>query len=138
MRLISRIPLLLIILAIFNTVIIRDPNALKPEAVQIFSWSMPSGGIWHATKGDFVVIAGIFLLFLEILKSTKVNTMGTILEHILSLFVFVAFLVEFIVWPAACNSTCVVLMLICLLDVLGGFAISFSSARRDLNLGGLH
>ena len=137
MRLLLRVPLLIVILGVFNVIIMRDSDAFAPEAVPIFSLPMPSGGIWHATKADFVVIAGIFLLFLEILKSTRVS-MGTILEHILSLFVFVAFLVEFIVWPAACNSTCAILMLICLLDVLGGFAISFSSGRGKLNLGGLH
>ena len=137
MRLLLRIPLLLIILGVFNYTIMSDKNALAPEALPIFSLPMPSGGEWHATRADFIVIAGIILLFLEIFKSTRVS-MGTVFEHILSLFVFVAFLVEFIVWEAACNSTCVILMLLCLLDVLGGFAISFSSARRDVSLGGIH
>ncbi|MDF1753749.1 MAG: hypothetical protein P1U89_13295 [Verrucomicrobiales bacterium] len=137
MKLILRIPFLFIILIVFNLTIISDPGSLDPEAVPFFSMPLPSGAIWHATRGDFLVIGGIILLFLEILKSTRIS-MGTIIEHVLSLFVFVAFLVEFIVWPAASNSTCVILMLICLLDVIGGFAISFSSARRDFNMGGIH
>ena len=137
MRLLLRIPLLFIMLIIFNVIIFTKPGSLDPEAVPIFSPSLPSGGVWHATKGDFLVIGGVILLFLEIIKSTRIS-IGTIIEHVLSLFVFVIFLVEFIILPAATNSTCVILMLICLLDVIGGFAISFSSARRDFNLGGIH
>jgi len=40
------------------------------------------------------------LLFLELLKSTRTSTQST-LEHILSVLVFMVFLVEFIVVPSA-------------------------------------
>jgi hypothetical protein len=137
MKIFLKIPFLFLILIIFNGTIISNPVALDPEAVPFFSMPLPSGAFWHATRGDFIVIGGIVLLFLQILKSTRISR-GTMIEHVLSLFVFVAFLVEFIVWPAASNSTCVILMLISLLDVIGGFAISFSSARRDFSMGGIH
>ncbi len=132
-----QIPFLSIILILFNLTIISDPGSLLPEAVPFFSLPLPSGALWHATRGDFLVMGGVFLLFLEIIKSTRINT-GTIFEQVLSIFLFLVFLVEFVVWPAAANSTCVILMLICLLDVIGGFAISFSSGRRAFNLGGIH
>ncbi len=137
MSLFLKIPLLVIILIAFNFFLISDPDSLQPQAVPVFSLDMPSGGVWHATKGDFLIIGGVLLLFLEIVKSTRIS-ITTIMEHVLSLFVFLVFLVEFILWPAATNSTCVILMLIALLDVIGGFAISFASARRDFNLGGIH
>ena len=77
---------------------------------------------------------GVLLLYIELFKATR-TSVGAIVEHILSLFVFVIFLVEFIVVPGAASSTCVILMLLCLLDVVGGFTISISTARRDIGFG---
>ncbi|MEM7699207.1 MAG: hypothetical protein AAF236_12470, partial [Verrucomicrobiota bacterium] len=96
---------------------------------------LPSGGVWYATAGDWLVILGVVLLYLELFKATR-TSVGAIIEHVLSLFVFIIFLIEFIIYPPAANSTCVVLMLICLLDVIGGFTISISTARRDIGFGG--
>ncbi len=134
MRLFLQIPLLVIALIIFNVMIFSDPNSFRPDAGAIFELALPSGGIWFATKSDLIVIGGVLLLYIELFKATR-TSVGAIVEHILSLFVFLVFLVEFIVVPGAASSTCVVLMLLCLLDVVGGFTISISTARRDIGFG---
>jgi hypothetical protein len=54
---------------------------------------------------------------------------------VLPLLVSLIFLIEFKVYPPVANSTCVILMLICLLDIIGGFTISISTARRDVRFG---
>ena len=77
----------------------------------------------------------MILLYLELFKATRTDV-STIIEHDFSLLVFLVFLVQFIVYPPAANSTCVILMLIALLDVVGGFTISISTARRDMAFGG--
>ncbi len=135
MKLILQIPLLTIILVIFNVVIFNNPVALTAEASPLFSITLPTGGRWLPTVSDLLVIGGVILLYLELFKATRTNV-SAIFEHVLSLFVFLVFLIEFIVVPAAGNSTCVILMLLALLDVIGGFTISISSARRDIGFGG--
>ncbi|NNE91244.1 MAG: hypothetical protein HKN23_06320 [Verrucomicrobiales bacterium] len=130
-----RIPLLVIVLIAFNIIIFTNPALLAADAAPVFSMNMPSGDLWTLSTKDLLIIGGVLLLYLEIFKATR-TSVGSIIEHVLSLFVFLAFLIEFLVVGGAGNSTCVVLMLICLLDVIGGFTISISTARRDLNFGG--
>lgn len=134
MKLILQIPLLAIILVAFNAVIFSSPQALSANADPIFTLNLPTGAKWLPTVSDLLVIGGVILLYLELFKATR-TSVSAIFEHVLSLFVFLVFLIEFIVVPAAGNSTCVILMLLALLDVIGGFTISISSARRDIGFG---
>lgn len=134
MKLILQLPLLAIILVIFNVIIINEPLALRGDADPVFALSLPSGVQWLPDASDLLIIAGVILLYLELFKATR-TSVGAIIEHVLSLLVFLVFLIEFIVYPPAANSTCVILMLICLLDVIGGFTISISTARRDMSFG---
>jgi len=134
MRLILQIPLLAIILIVFNIVIFGSPLALGANASPLFALTLPTGTQWLPTVSDLLIIGGVILLYLELFKATR-TSVSAIFEHVLSLFVFLVFLIEFIVVPAAGNSTCVILMLLALLDVIGGFTISISSARRDIGFG---
>lgn len=135
MKLFLQLPLLAIILVVFNVIIINDPMALRGDADPLFALPLPSGVSWLPDVSDLLIISGVALLYLELFKATR-TSVGAIVEHVLSLLVFLIFLIEFIVFPPAANSTCVILMLICLLDVIGGFTISISTARRDMSFGG--
>lgn len=135
MKLLLQIPLLGVILVVFNIIILNDPLALRPDSAPIFALPLPSGITWQANTSDLLIIAGVILLYLELFKATR-TSVGAILEHVASLLVFLIFLIQFIVYPPAANSTCVILMLLALLDVIGGFTISISTARRDLSFGG--
>ena len=134
MKLALQLPLLGIILVIFNLIILNDPMALRSDASPLFSLPLPSGAEWLPVPSDLLIIGGVVLLYLELFKATR-TSVGAIVEHILSLVVFLIFLIEFIVFAPAANSTCVILMLLALLDVIGGFTISISTARRDMNFG---
>ncbi len=134
MKFLLQIPLLGIILVIFNVIMLQDPLALRSGAPPVFSLPLPSDVTWEADLGDILVIFGVLLLYLELFKATR-TSVGAIIEHVFSLFVFLAFLIEFIVFAPAANSTCVILMLLALLDVVGGFTITISTARRDMNFG---
>ncbi|MDF1741786.1 MAG: hypothetical protein P1U86_21670 [Verrucomicrobiales bacterium] len=134
MKLALQFPLLGIILVIFNAIILNDPMALRADASPLFSLALPSGAEWLPGASDLLIIGGVVLLYLELFKATR-TSVGAIVEHILSLVVFLIFLIEFIVFAPAANSTCVILMLLALLDVIGGFTISISTARRDMSFG---
>jgi 2-keto-4-pentenoate hydratase len=49
-----------------------------------------SGGVWSMTMADALVVVALVLLFIEIMKSTRTSN-RSIVDHVLSLFVFVAF-----------------------------------------------
>ena len=61
----------------------------------------------------------LLLLFVEIVKATR-TTNVSIVDHLLSTFVFVAFLVEFLLVRAAAHPVFFTLMVISLVDVSGG------------------
>jgi hypothetical protein len=104
-----------------------------PWADTILSVKMMSGGTFSMTLGDAMVLVGLAFFFVEILKSTRTSN-ASILDHLLSTFVFAAFLVEFLLVKGAAHSVFFTLMIISLIDVLAGFSVSIRSAGRDVNL----
>jgi hypothetical protein len=94
---------------------------------------MMSGGTWTMTIGDVIVLVALLILFVEIMKST-VTGMASIIDHLLSTVVFVAYLVEFLLVAGASTSLFFTLMVIALIDVLAGFSVSIRSAGRDINM----
>ena len=102
-------------------------------AEPLFSLTMMSGGVWTMNVGDALVALALVLLFVEMMKSTRTSN-SSIVDHLLSTFVFVAFLVEFLLVPSAAHPVFFTLMLITLVDVLAGFSVSIRSASRDINM----
>jgi hypothetical protein len=94
---------------------------------------MLSGGVWTMTLGDILVLVALVLLFVEIVKSTGTSN-ASIVDHVLSTALFVAFLIEFLLVPGAEHSVFFTIMVISLVDVLAGFTVSIRSAGRDVNL----
>jgi hypothetical protein len=104
-----------------------------PWAAEIFSIGMMSGGVFSMTLGDLMVVIGLIFFFIEILKSTRTSN-ASVIDHLQSTFVFVAFLVEFLLVKGAAHSVFFTLMIITLIDVLAGFSVSIRAAGRDVNL----
>lgn len=100
----------------------------------MFHLTLPSGAIWKPTYGDFLLIMGVLILFFELYKSTQTNT-TSILDHIFSTFVLIAYLVIWLIYPFAGNSYFLILSLMSFLDVIAGFTITISTARRDFGFG---
>lgn len=104
-----------------------------PWVAEIFSIRMMSGGIFSMTLGGLMVLIGLIFFFIEILKSTRTSN-ASVVDHLLSTFVFVAFLVEFLLIRGAAHPVFFTLMVIALIDVLAGFSVSIRAAGRDVNL----
>ena len=79
-----------------------------------------------------MLLLALALLFVEIVKATRTSN-ASVVDHLLSTFVFVAFLVEFLLVRQAASSLFFILMAITLVDVLAGFAVSLRAASRDVN-----
>ena len=102
---------------------------------KIFSIPMVSKDHWTVHWHDIFVIVGLICLFQETIRSTGTGD-ATVVNHILSMGVFVVCIIEFLVLRGFATSTFFLLMLMALIDVIGGFVISLKSARRDIGISG--
>lgn len=100
---------------------------------QFFSLPMISGVKWVLSQGDAILLLSIVFLFLEILKSTSTGT-STIINHAISMMLFILCLIEFLLAPNFATSTFFILMSMTLLDVLAGVVVTIVSARRDFGV----
>jgi len=133
-------PLFALILIAFNVVVFGGDVFFGAEAGQdvfnstVASFQLMSSDVWKITLGDTFVIVSLLILFLEIVKATRTNQVA-IMNHALSMLVFIVALVEFIVMEGFGNSTFFLIMAMSMLDVIAGFTITISTARRDLGIG---
>jgi hypothetical protein len=127
-------PLLLIAFAIYNMVAFLMPGVSWTGVVSTVH--MVSGADWTMSAGDILVALAILLLCGEILKSTRIG-IRTVVDHALSLILFLAMLVEFLLVKQAASATFFLLLVVSFIDVLGGFAVTLRSAQRDLTVEGV-
>lgn len=126
-------PLLLVPFAIYNIIAFLMPGVSWTGTLTTVH--MMSGGDWTMSAGDFLIVLSILLLFGEMMKSTRIG-MRTVVDHGLSLVLFLAIMAEFLLVRQAATSTFFLLVVISFVDVLGGFAVSLRSARRDMTIEG--
>ena len=101
---------------------------------KFFSIGMIGGEVeWVLTKGDALLVLSIAVLFMEILKSTSTGT-ATIMNHALSMIVFIVCLMLFLLNPNFATSVFFILTVMALLDVLAGVVVTIVSARRDFGV----
>ncbi len=124
-------PLLILVFAAYNSIVFFTKSTLDTI---IFSVKMISGVQWVFSLGDLLITIALLMLFIELLKSTRSGTVS-IIDHMLSTFVFIGFLVEFIVVEQAATSTFFLLTIIALIDVIAGYSVTIQSARRDFGVG---
>jgi hypothetical protein len=129
---IRALPLLVFAFVLYNAIVLLvGEDALGRE---IFELRLLSGGLWKFTWGDLVLLVTLVLLFVEIVKSTTTTT-STLIDHALSMVVFMAVGAEFLIVPQAATSVFFLILVATLIDVIGGYTIGIRVARRDLNIG---
>lgn len=132
----ASIPLLILPFALYN---LAMTGALGAGGVAVFeqtvmSLAMLSGATWSMSVDDLLIVGSLFLLFVEILKATRTSS-KTLVDHILSMVLFIVFLVEFLLMPGAATDVFFILMAISFIDVIAGFTISMRTAGRDVSIG---
>ncbi len=121
-------PLLLIPFVLVNLLMFMVDGGLSAH---VFNATLPSAAIFTLTAGDLSILVGLVFLYFEILKSTRTGN-SSILDHVLSLALFVIALLEFLLSPAAGNTPFLIITLMMFIDVIAGFTVSISVARRDV------
>jgi hypothetical protein len=124
-------PLLLIPFAIYNIVAFLLPGVSL--AAPMLHVGMISGGDWTLSVGEAIITLAVLLLFGEMLKATRI-AMRNVIDHVLSLLLFLAMLVEFLLVKQAATGTFFLLLIVSFVDVIGGFAVTLRSAQRDLTV----
>ncbi len=135
LRALLSIPLFAVLLVVANGVMLGGPIDAPLVNVILGDFSLPSGRTVYLTVADALLLGGVVCLWLEVLKATRTGT-ESIVDHALSLVVFVIYLVEFLIVERLGNTTFLILMAMAFVDVVSGFSVTISSARRDFSVGG--
>ncbi|KQY88116.1 hypothetical protein ASD25_21405 [Brevundimonas sp. Root1423] len=133
------IPLLMIPVILYNIVVLTGAvggaGAVAADGSLrdvLFSIPMTSGSVWNVGVGDMILFLSLILLFFELLKSTSSQKVA-IVNHALSMILFVICLVEFLLIKGFATSTFFLIVTMVMLDVLAGFIVTIISARKDLD-----
>lgn len=137
MAILTNVPLMIVPFIAYNLVALGllGGGAPDPWQLEVTTLGMVSGAEWRMDLGDLMIVLGLGLLFFEIMKATRVGA-DTIVDHLLSTVVFIAYLVEFLLVQAAATSVFFILMAITFVDVIAGFSVTIRSATRDVSVGG--
>ena len=143
------IPLILFVFIFYNVVVliggsgdatttaagvVHNPTDTLLRQV-LLTVPMLNGNPWPFSWGDLIVLLLFGTLFVELLKATY--TSGTsLLDHGLSMLVFVVCLIEFLMVRQAQTSVFFFIVIATLIDVIAGYTIGIRVARRDLAIGG--
>ncbi|MEM8935838.1 MAG: hypothetical protein AAGC77_05475 [Pseudomonadota bacterium] len=111
------------------------------EAEAIIQWydlpfvelKMVSGDTWTISWGDLFLLISMGLLFVELLRSTKTGS-ESIMNHALSVLVFIVALLLFIIVDGFGNSVFFLFLSMTFLDFMAGFIVTTVTARRDLSV----
>ncbi len=132
------LPLIILVFILYNVIVFiggsSDPHAMLQKTlitIPMINNPMP----WKFTWGDLVILVLLGTLFVELLKATYTST-ASLLDHGLSMLVFVACLIEFLLVKQAHTSVFFFVMVGALIDVIAGYTIGIRVARRDIGFGG--
>ena len=101
---------------------IRDAHARLTRP--LFQLTTAPGGVWPVSVADLLLAASLVVLFIELLKSTASRRIA-IINHSLSMLLFVVCLLELLLAPAFATSTFFLITLMVLLDVVAAFILAF-------------
>ena len=133
MNFLFSIPLLLIIFITYNVIAFTSSSGLLVFSEELIHFTLVSGRRLSINLDTLLVLFGIVTLFLELLKSTR-TSVTTIVDHVLSTILFVAFLLQFLLVPELGTQGFLLLASLSLIDVIAGFTISISTAKRDFSI----
>ncbi|MBS0409284.1 MAG: hypothetical protein JSR86_05170 [Proteobacteria bacterium] len=143
MNVFAAMPLLVLPALAYNLFALTLPGGIFAKtasarlAEPLFSFTTTAGVVWPVTLSDLLLTTALVVLFIELLKSTTSRRIA-IINHSLSMLLFVALLVELLLAPAFASSTFFLITLMVMLDVLAGFIVTIVASRREIDVRGDH
>ena len=98
------LPLIVISFIMYNAVVLLG-GGVEAKAIlarEVLPLPLLSGPLW-LSWGDLLILLTMGLLFIELMKATQTST-ASLLDHGLSMIVFVACLIEFLMVKSAATS----------------------------------
>ena len=127
MSVLRAFPFLALVVIAYNIFFVFGATAIGAVVGNV---QLPSGAGWSITAGDLLVVSGLALMFVEIISAS--SRVVSVVNHGLSLLVFLVCAIEFLLVPQAGTPEFLYITLMTLIDVVAGFSVSISAARRDL------
>jgi len=134
MRLIISLPLFLYLLIAANFAMLTGSAEHSSLNIILGEFKMISGAIILITVSDALIMAAVVFLYIETFKATRTSVVS-IIDHAVSLLVFVVFLIEFLIIESVGNTTFLIITIASLMDVIMGFTVTISTAKRDISFG---
>ncbi|RUQ29151.1 MAG: hypothetical protein EKK68_12710 [Candidatus Competibacteraceae bacterium] len=125
----TSVPLLALVVAVYTALALVASGWLDTV---LFSLPLLSGATLLFRGDDLLLVVSLFLLGIEISRATS-SSSAAILNHVLSLLVFIIALIGFIVMPQLGNTTFFLILLMTLIDVIAGFTVTITAARRNVS-----
>jgi hypothetical protein len=123
-------PLLALPVALYNVLMLTGGGAGQRLTAPIAHLRLASKADWTISLSDLILAGSLVILFAELLRSAGERN-AAIINHGLSLMLFVLCLIEFLLLPTFATSTFFLLGLMVLLDAVAGFTMTFVSPRRE-------
>jgi hypothetical protein len=129
-------PLLLLPVAAYNILALVLGGSLSAGdvgarlAAPVLEMRIASGGLWPVSLADLLLAGALIVMFIELVKSSHDRRVA-IVNHGLSIVLFVACLAEMLLAAAFATSTFFLITLMVLLDVLAGFIVTIAGARPE-------
>lgn len=127
------LPLMIIAFILYNVMVMLGPDAHAILDRRVFSIPLMTAPL-QLNWGDLLILLTLGLLYVELMKATRTST-SSMLDHGLSMLVFVACLVELLLVKSAATSVFFVITVAALIDVMAGYTIGIRVARRDFSIG---
>jgi hypothetical protein len=126
------IPLLIFPAILYAAVALTlDPGGARASLDQpFFQAYLPSGALFIVTRGHGFTMLAAFLLFIEVVKSTRASNIAMVENS----FAFVSFTIAFILFllnQAFGTIEFALIMVMMLIDFMAGFIVMAITARRD-------
>lgn len=140
------LPLIVIPFILYNVIVLLGGNPPADQAAaypnpadyvlnkMLFQLPMMNGTRWTFRVSDLIMLLTMVCLFIELLKSTYTSS-ASMIDHGLSMVVFMACGAEFLLVSKAVTSTFFFILIATLIDVVAGYTIGIRTARRDLSIG---
>jgi len=128
-----QIPLFAYVLVVYNALALIPETPSSVLNSNLLSVNMLSGAHLTLSVSGLLILISVLLLYIEVVKSTR-STTASVIDHALSMLVFVVFLVELLAVKAVGSQTFLILTCMALFDVIAGFTVTISTARRDIAL----
>jgi hypothetical protein len=121
-------PLLIIPFAIYNMIAFLTPGF--DWASVPYTFPLKSGVQWGPSLADAFIVFSLLILMFEVIKCIRHGR--SIIEHFLVLLLAGGAATEFVMVRETGNSTFMLLVAICFVDLFAGFAAALRRARRTV------